>query len=74
MSKRFLAGILLVLLLLAGGTLPAEEMWRPKAEATSFVPNWSSADKADGEATDFFLKNIWPPTGEARGGNSGYED
>ncbi|MFH0938139.1 MAG: hypothetical protein V1899_02505 [Planctomycetota bacterium] len=59
-------GILSVLVFAASSVVLAEEeMWKPKAEATSFVPDWTNADKTDGEATDFFLKNIWPEVKKA---------
>jgi hypothetical protein len=37
-----------------------EAMWRAKAPATSFVPDWSRADRTDAKATARFLRDVWP--------------
>ncbi|PCJ51605.1 MAG: hypothetical protein COA79_25760 [Planctomycetota bacterium] len=54
--------ILISILILFLGTMPsfADEMWKAKAPNTDHVADWSKADKRDREATDYFLKNIWP--------------
>ncbi len=38
----------------------AEPMWRAKAPATSFVADWSAADRTDAAATAYFLEHVWP--------------
>ncbi len=50
---------------LAGNPARAEQPWRAKGPATSFVADWSAADRTDAEATAFFLKNVWPAVRDA---------
>lgn len=59
---RRLRAVPVVLIALAGvgETLFAAEMWRAEAEPTSFVADWSNADRTDKEATELFLKHVWP--------------
>lgn len=37
-----------------------EEMWKARAQPTSYVPDWSKADEIDAAASAVFLKEVWP--------------
>ena len=56
------------IVLVAGGLANAalaDDMWRARGPATSFVPDWSKADRTDAAATAQFLKHVWPKLGPA---------
>jgi len=65
---------LLMLTAMDAGTAPlaaAEGMWRAKGPATSFVPDWSAADRTDGAASEQFLRHVWPALSKAAGSLDG---
>ncbi len=41
-------------------TIIAQDMWKAKAPTTSFVADWTDADRIDAEASQYFLQHIWP--------------
>jgi len=43
----------------------AEKVWQAVGPATSFVADWSKADRTDAEATAYFLKHVWPAVEKA---------
>lgn len=51
---------LVALLCVLAAAPAAEPMWRAKAPASSFVPDWSRADQTDARATGRFLERVWP--------------
>ena len=66
-TPRPMTGIVILIALAAAvpPAMAAEPMWRAKAPATSFAPDWSAADRTDASATDQFLRHVWPALSKA---------